>query len=657
MQISTKSSENIAVTGRNINTFKTFIDVFAPRYSDSEMTSDLLYSREFEEYMSEGRVYWYRYVSVVNAGCTIVTCIGDKLEIIDVSDDKVLRCRSLDGEARCMSVREGEIFIGFKESNKVMVYDITLLHEMRVVVLQGIQDGLDGPFDMTVISDKLFVCIGRDSPESYHRSLVFQEQNGKVLSELTHTSSRRFYAYSITADLKSGVIAVVWLEKYFLGGKTKIVFYSLSENIAFLTAEIESSFLRIRISDGADKMIMGNHMTGEVNVYDMAELFTYDHLKNHIATNLKTDDFVKLTNFFCLPKHKTDTILCSDAPFENFFCAIEEMCVILPSDVDRLTEAFIELKTPCGQITEIYQRTRTSSYYKENIKRLREQMNTLHDENLRMKNELDKLVNRAEDADSKMQNLQTLCRESEEILRKAGIQLQHTNLTSTFRPGQIQQCMLKLLNLQRQVQLSTKSYCGLDKSLTQAKTLLQNQCQERYVINAGQDHIHSKSYNSTTTQGEAHGRESYGHTETHKAISLVVSSCADSTAPSNSDERLPESSLEDEFSKLLVKVSVKLTNTHCVLLANYFNFPASKIDLVQKDSETPGITLFRVMKERDIINKYDVTNLQEALVDLELKDIDQTLLKPYQIKIDSSCYNMHNIDKQEKKKTDGQIAI
>lgn len=279
MQISSESSENIAVTGRNINTFKTFIDVFAPRYSDSEKTSNLLYSREFEEYLSEGRVYWYRYVSVVNAGCTsIVTCIGDKLEVIDVSEDKVLRYRSLDGEARCMSVREREIFIGFKESNKVMVYDITLLHEMRLVVLQGIQDGLDGPFDMTVVSDKLFVCIGRDSPESYHRSLVFQEPIGKVLSELTHTSSRRFYAYSITADLKSGLIAVVWLEKYFLGGITKIVLYSLSENIAFLTAEIESSFLRIRISDGADKMIMGNHMTGEVNVYDMVRMLEYQIL-------------------------------------------------------------------------------------------------------------------------------------------------------------------------------------------------------------------------------------------------------------------------------------------------------------------------------------------------------------------------------------------
>ncbi|KAJ8034787.1 Pre-mRNA-processing factor 40-like A [Holothuria leucospilota] len=89
-----------------------------------------------------------------------------------------------------------------------------------------------------------------------------------------------------------------------------------------------------------------------------------------------------------------------------------------------------------------------------------------------------------------------------------------------------------------------------------------------------------------------------------------------------------------EFAKFSVRVSEKLAKADCVKLATYFNFPSAKIDQVRNDTETPGITLFDILKERDIVNIYDVVRLKEALGELKLNDVNDTLVTPYQRKID-----------------------
>ncbi|KAJ8034502.1 hypothetical protein HOLleu_21368 [Holothuria leucospilota] len=89
-----------------------------------------------------------------------------------------------------------------------------------------------------------------------------------------------------------------------------------------------------------------------------------------------------------------------------------------------------------------------------------------------------------------------------------------------------------------------------------------------------------------------------------------------------------------EFAEFLVSVAVRLTNTNCVYLANYFNFPPPVIELVRRDLETPGITLINIMRERNVINMHDVTGLQRALSGLELNDINEVLVIPYQERID-----------------------
>lgn len=58
------------------------------------------------------------------------------------------------------------------------------------------------------------------------------------------------------------------------------------------------------------------------------------------------------------------------------------------------------------------------------------------------------------------------------------------------------------------------------------------------------------------------------------------------------------------------------------------------MELIRNDLETPGITLFDIMKERHIITIHNVMSLKEALEELELNDISDNLVTPYQKRID-----------------------
>ncbi|KAJ8034833.1 Serine/threonine-protein kinase/endoribonuclease IRE1 [Holothuria leucospilota] len=106
---------------------------------------------------------------------------------------------------------------------------------------------------------------------------------------------------------------------------------------------------------------------------------------------------------------------------------------------------------------------------------------------------------------------------------------------------------------------------------------------------------------------------------------------------------LSESAIPDEFSRLIAKISQNITRSHCVLLATYFNFSQAKIAVIKVESQTPGLDLLEIMKERNKINMYDLTNLQQALVELQLNEINETLVIPYQSKIDPRTHERHKI--------------
>ncbi|KAJ8034836.1 hypothetical protein HOLleu_21843 [Holothuria leucospilota] len=272
------------------------------------------------------------------------------------------------GEISCLSVRETEIFIGFRRSNKITVYDVIDLNEIKSIILQGIQDGY-WPYDMTAIADRLFVCTTVGMEESNEKSLIFEEKNGRILSELTkQTDTVQWYVNSVGVNMNTlGIAGVVWYDSFYYkdGMHRQIVFYSLlsENNCSFLIVEVESGVNRIRMSDRGDRMITGNLWTGEVKVYDMAEVFTYSHFKEKMASTLQTDECTKLANFFKIPKDQTDAILSSNKPSENLLHALEEKGILQPYNVERLRDAFVDLAifTFCLYLTEIYQKTRAQS--------------------------------------------------------------------------------------------------------------------------------------------------------------------------------------------------------------------------------------------------------------------------------------------------------
>ncbi|PIK35992.1 hypothetical protein BSL78_27177 [Apostichopus japonicus] len=97
-----------------------------------------------------------------------------------------------------------------------------------------------------------------------------------------------------------------------------------------------------------------------------------------------------------------------------------------------------------------------------------------------------------------------------------------------------------------------------------------------------------------------------------------------------------QSTLAADYGRLMVNVADNLTLDSTLQLANLFGLPPAETDMLRRVSmiETPGITLINFMKTRNIINKYDVTNLQKGLVYIQLNRINENLLAPYQSKVD-----------------------
>ncbi|KAJ8035133.1 hypothetical protein HOLleu_22258 [Holothuria leucospilota] len=544
---------NIAVSGFNVNTHRTYIDVYTNvRPSDSRDKTKIIYSKEFEKYKSEEQCYRGRRVSFYpSSDTTILSGLGDKLEVFDLIQDRVIKSRKIKlenhGSITCLSVRETEIFIGFYQSNKITVHDVIDLNEIKSIILRGIQDGY-WPYDVTAIADKIFVCVGDNKEGSNDKPLIFEDKNEMISSELTKpTDTVQWYVHSLGVNVNTlGIAGVLWRKSFSYKEKIhrQIVFYSLlsENNCSFLIVEVDFGVIRIRISDRGDRMITGDHVTGEVKVYNMAELFTYGQFKEKLASTLQTDECRKLTNFFNIPEDQTDAIMSSENPSEHLLLALEANSTLQPNNVDRLIEAFDELRTnPCiRHVTEIFRKTRSPLFYKGVIKKPDEKMKTL-----RMTSE----------------------EEGKEL--KAPWTLHKT-------PG-------------------------------------------------GRIYYHNSVSNELRWENPESGQ---GAESQIKSEELYVN------LSSKASEFLQESSFEGEFGKFSVRVSEKLTKANCVKLATYFSFPAAKIDQIRNDSETPGITLFDILKERHIINMHNVMSLKEALEELELKDISDTLVTPYQRKID-----------------------
>ncbi|KAJ8034150.1 Protein NLRC5 [Holothuria leucospilota] len=327
--ISLCSSGNVAVSGHNYRTSQSYVCIYGSTVdnSDSKDRLTFLYHKQFT-----GKLSWRRYISFITPNSTeIVTCQYDLVQVIDYNRDVVLRSRKVNGRTTCLSVSENQLIIGL-QSDIVNIYDNDL-NEIKSIRLIGIRD--DWPDDIAA-ADRLYLCTDRYPG----RAIVCSQDRGGILTEYT-TGQDFSNATSIAVSRELGLAAVLW----YLGrtSQEQIIFYLLSENKSFLTLNVESGVSIIRISDKG-KIVTGKADTGKVELYNLASLFSYSHLKESLVSRIGRNDCKKLADFFGMGRDELNTVLNSERPTGALLLAFEEKGVIQASNVHRLKQAFLGLK-------------------------------------------------------------------------------------------------------------------------------------------------------------------------------------------------------------------------------------------------------------------------------------------------------------------------
>ncbi|KAJ8023841.1 Serine/threonine-protein kinase MRCK alpha [Holothuria leucospilota] len=331
-------SGNIAVSGYHYSSGRTYIDLYSGNNSDSRDKLKLFYSKEFEKYSD----YWYRHVSFLDKNVSkLVTCIGDEIEIIDTKNEsKVLRSCRVNGMTTCLAVREGEIFIGLLESQTVLVFNNDL-KETKKIRIKGIKDG-DWPWDLQVIKDTIFVCT-----DTYDRVLSLSVYDGSIVSEYTDTTAMYRSAWSISASEEMNLVAVLW-SKY---PKKGIIVYSLNKSKSFLVFDVDYDVTRIRISDRDRTIITGKEKTGEIQMYSLEQLFSFEAMKRTFACLVSPQECEELRKYFGVTEEEMRRLGAGDEEkklsdkekkvrkMECLLTVIEEKGHMNPFNVNILTDA------------------------------------------------------------------------------------------------------------------------------------------------------------------------------------------------------------------------------------------------------------------------------------------------------------------------------
>ncbi|XP_071843408.1 uncharacterized protein [Apostichopus japonicus] len=338
----TLDSTKVAISGYNEETRTSFIDLFALNIPDSSSPFiTRFYSKEFK---NPSRWLPRRCVSFLDVS-RIVTVCGGQLDVFNIKTDDIpthsdqLR----DREAICMTVREGEIFIGLDYSNEVIVFDFSL-NEIKTITLEGLEGSC--PDYITVYGDNLFIYTVNDR--------AFRHNMEGVMLHEYNTAAGYSYADSITVSSEFGLVFV----SYWLPAPAVVVVYSLSENHTLFTFRVIDVLPRIRIND-VNRFMFTTTKRGTLSVYSTASIFTFSHLKEELSAKLTQTDCGNLGRYFSLPPDQVKTIITSPLYSKNFLLTLEERGYIHPSNVNRLTDALTELKiNHIHLLTETYMKLR-----------------------------------------------------------------------------------------------------------------------------------------------------------------------------------------------------------------------------------------------------------------------------------------------------------
>ncbi|KAJ8023661.1 Netrin receptor UNC5B-b [Holothuria leucospilota] len=578
---------SIAVSGYHCNTKRTFIELYWGGNSNSRDNLRSYFSKNFEKYSN----HYYRYCSFLgNEWNKIVTCIGENIQIIDAKNEAKVLSRSRKDKISCLTVSEGQIFLGLKGSKTLIVLNEDLV-EIKKVVLIGIKDG-DFPCALQV---------------SQHTVCVLT-RTGMVLSvqgsdETEYTDSTRTYSHaeSITMSAELDLVAILW-------GYDRIIAYPLNENKPVLVFHVDYNVSRIRISDFDRLLIMADFWTGKIKMYDLQMLFTYERMKEQLCQELEEEECKMLANVLGLTKDHSHSILRSQTPSKRLLNILEENGIVNRFDVSSLANVLDTISPPCYNVVRFYQKIqqlyKTESAKPEMIERLMAKVEEMY---------------ALETSDQSFEELSSDYNERIDLLQE---HLQESKRREEFLEKENIKSTNMITKLERDLFLANQNILERDSALSEL---------HKYQLKSTREIRELKEYLSQLKDSMVQLKQGAAETATEDDFSSIR--LKDTTYPA----------LSAEFGKLVVGVADSLTLDHSLKLSLLFNLPPSFSDMLYRisPSQSPGLKFLKEIKERNIINMYDTTNLQKAFKMLELDKVNHEVVTPYQEKIDDEQYALH----------------
>ncbi|XP_071822085.1 uncharacterized protein [Apostichopus japonicus] len=611
----------LAVAGYNTTTKCSFIDLFMlqldpdSRKNPLLLRSDPYFSEEFTEFGSS-----WRSVCLLDDRLFLTRCMNT-IALYDSSNGGLVNHGKFNGDASCMTTRDGLVYVGLFRSKEVIVLDARKLIIKKTITFKGLIDR-EGPWDITVSNNKLFICTG------YMRAFMCNSE-GEIEQEYTNTQYSD--ALSITVSEEKGLIFILWAD---VGGEGRqVVVYSSSWGHSFISGghssisgghilacfKVPGYSLRIRINNNINRLFLVTKLTGEVYEYHTSDIMTFQNLLMCSESLVEKKSCKKLLDYFEVPAKKSKGFIKSDTPFSSLVHYLKEAGKVSVDDINYLMRACSDKGlSKLMVVLTLYQQAQDSKFtktvLKDQLKALEDKRQLLSHKLTESENEKQQLTDRLKITEEERQQLSERLKTTEEERQQytsTATEEERQQFKDTLKAtveGRLQQQKEELEEaksslratkdelVKSQLEYATESM-ALQEVLKQTREALNQQELASYASAPGEETLHEENVTSDISQ---------------------------------------KSSLAADYGRLMVNVAEDLTLDSTLKLATLFGLPPAETDMLRRVSliETPGITLIKFMKTRNIINMYDVTNLQKGLVYIQRNQTNKYLLAPYQAKID-----------------------
>ncbi|PIK39045.1 hypothetical protein BSL78_24113 [Apostichopus japonicus] len=346
----------------------------------------------------------------------------------------------------------------------------------------------------------------------------------------------------------------------------------------------------------------------------MSDIFTFDNFLIHSESLIEIDDCQKLLDYLKVPAKESKNIIKSDAPFSSLVHHLREAGTVSVDDISHLRTACSDNGlSKLGAVLTVYQQANdtklTKKVLKDQLKESEDKIQELSDKLTESEYEKQQLTGRLKTTEEERQQykdrlnttenkLKTLKDEKDELLQQQKEELEDAKAGLRATKDELVKSQLEY----------AKESMALQEVLKQTREALNQQ---------------GLASSASVTEEE---------TLLEERDTLDVSQ---------------QSTLAADYGRLMVNVADDLTLDSTLKLATLFGLPPAETDMLRRVSliETPGITLINFMKTRNIINMYDVTNLQKGLVHIQLNRTNENLLAPYQSKVDSFQFEEYQAPK------------